>query len=167
VARAGAFRNTCTTSQVTRSRPCSTRETSCSGPAFGPALLAVQRSGWEEVERSYREALSHQRGGPAENDDAITAAAAALEATLKAVGLAGNTLGALATAFGKSDLATPELAQVPDLLRNLVQRVASVRNVHGDAHGKDAGAAPVPQSLVNLAIHMVGAFIVYLDERAP
>jgi hypothetical protein len=77
------------------------------------------------------------------------------------------TLGALAIAFGKSDLASPELAQIPDLLRNLVQRVASVRNVHSDAHGKDAGVPPVPQSLVNLAIHMVGAFIVYLAERAP
>ena len=25
----------------------------------GPALLAVQRPGWEEVERSYREAMRH------------------------------------------------------------------------------------------------------------
>jgi hypothetical protein len=36
----------------------------------GPALLAVRRPGWDEVERSYREALMHQRGGPDENDDA-------------------------------------------------------------------------------------------------
>ena len=29
----------------------------------GPALLAAQRTGWDEVERSFREAIQHQRGG--------------------------------------------------------------------------------------------------------
>ena len=38
----------------------------------GPALLAVQRPGWEEAERSFKEAISHQRGGADENDDALT-----------------------------------------------------------------------------------------------
>jgi hypothetical protein len=44
----------------------------------GPALLAVRRDGWEEVERSFREALHHQRGGAEERDDALTSATAAL-----------------------------------------------------------------------------------------
>lgn len=34
----------------------------------GPALLAVQRQGWEEVERVYREAAAHQRGGEDERE---------------------------------------------------------------------------------------------------
>jgi hypothetical protein len=60
----------------------------------GPALLATQRPGWDEVERSYREALDHQRGGPDENDDALTAANAALEAALKAAGMGQRSLRA-------------------------------------------------------------------------
>jgi diacylglycerol kinase len=32
---------------------------------------------------------------------------------------------------------------------------------------KDAGAAPVPQALVDLAIHWAGAFIVYVSDAVP
>jgi hypothetical protein len=130
----------------------------------GPALLAVQRPGWEQVERSYREALDHQRGPQEENDDALTAASAALEAALKAVGISGNTLGQLAARFKKSSLAAPQVAGVPELLDQLLTRAAAVRNIHGDVHGRAPGAhPPVPQELVDLAIHLVGSFIVYLD----
>jgi hypothetical protein len=86
----------------------------------GPALLASQRPGWDQVERSYREALRHQRGGQDENDDAITAAAAALEAALKAVGLKGSTLGQLSKDFKSSPLAAPQLRGTPDLLQGLL-----------------------------------------------
>jgi hypothetical protein len=89
-----------------------------------------------------------------------------LEAALKAAGLPENTLDALAREFARSDLAIPEFARVPELVRNLTQRVASVRNAHGDAHGKAAGPSVVPQELGNVAVRMAGALIVYLDARA-
>jgi hypothetical protein len=132
----------------------------------GPALLAVQRPGWTQIDRQFREALLHQRGGDDENDDAITAAAAALESALKAVGASGNTLGELAKDFRKSGRAAPQVAATPELLEDLLKRIAAVRNIHGDAHGKDPSATPVPEALVDLTIHMVGAFIVYLAETA-
>ena len=43
-------------------------------------------------------------------------------------------------------------------------RSNAIRSIEGDAHGKKPGAPDVPQSLVNLAIHLAGAFIVYLAE---
>jgi hypothetical protein len=131
----------------------------------GPALLASQRAGWEHVERSYKEALRHQRGGAAENDDALTAANAALESALKAAGFTGPTLGHLAKAFKGSSIAAPQLRNMPDLLQDLLARSAAVRNIHGDAHGRAPGDdSYVPQELVDLAIHLTGSFIVYLER---
>lgn len=133
----------------------------------GPALLACQRPGWEHVERSYKEALRHQRGGADENDDALTAANAALESALKAAGFTGPTLGHLAKAFKASSMAAPQLRNVPDLLRDLLERSAAVRNIHSDAHGRAPGDdSYVPQELVDLAIHLSGSFIVYLERAS-
>lgn len=133
----------------------------------GPALLASQRAGWDQVERSYKEALRHQRGGADENDDALTAAAAALESALKAAGFKGSTLGQLSKAFKASALAAPQLREVPDLLQDLLERSAAVRNTHGDAHGRAPGDDPnVPQELVDLAIHLAGSFIVYIERAS-
>jgi hypothetical protein len=130
-----------------------------------PALLAGRRPDWDQVERSYREALQHQRGGPDENDDALTAASAALESALKAAGMSGKTLRQLAADFKKSSLAAPQLSRVPEMLDQLLQRTGAVRNIHGDAHGREPGDHPdVPQELVDLAIHLVGSFIVYLER---
>jgi hypothetical protein len=78
---------------------------------IGPALLAVARPEWEEAERSFREALAHQRGGEEENDDALTAANAALEAALKAAGFAGTHLAPLARDF-KTRSPVPPSSQV-------------------------------------------------------
>jgi hypothetical protein len=131
----------------------------------GPALLSTQRAGWDQVERSYKEALHHQRGGRDENDDALTAAAAALEAALKAAGVRGKTLGELGKEFRASNLGAPQLATVPSLLHDLLQRTGALRNMDGDAHGRGPGEAPeVPQELVDLAVHLTGAFIVYLER---
>jgi hypothetical protein len=126
----------------------------------GPALLAVQRPGWEEVERSYREAISHQRGASDERDDALTAA---VEAALKAAGYKGANLGPLAADF-KARGPVFELRDVPAALNPLLQRSGAIRHGHGDAHGKAPGAGEVPQALADLAIHWAGAFIVYLAE---
>lgn len=110
----------------------------------GPALLAVRRTGWEEAERSFREAIRHQRGGEDENDDALTAANAALEAALKAAGLNGDRLSTLAKSFRNSDLAPSEFAGVPEALDTLLKRSGAIRDNHGDSHGKPLGAETVP-----------------------
>jgi len=128
----------------------------------GPALLAVQRPGWEEVERSFKEAISHQRGGADERDDAITAANAAVEAALKAAGFKGANLGPLAKDFARSDLVPAQLRGVPEALETLLQKQGAIRHEHGDAHGKAPGAEQVPEALADLAVHWAGAFIVYL-----
>jgi hypothetical protein len=133
----------------------------------GPALLAAQRPGWEEVEKSFHEAIQHQRGGTDENDDALTSANAAVEAALKAAGFMGANLGPLTKDFKKSKYVPTELKGVPEALDALIGRSGALRSSHGDAHGKAAGAAPVPQALVDLAIHWAGAFIVYLSEAIP
>lgn len=130
----------------------------------GPALLAVRRAGWEEVEKSFREAIQHQRGSADENDDALTSANAAVEAALKAAGFKGANLGPLAKDFTKSSNIPAELKGVPQALDTLIGRSGALRSSHGDAHGKAPGAVPVPQALVDLAIHWAGAFIVYLSE---
>lgn len=132
------------------------------GAVVGPTLLAAQRPGWEQVEKSYREALRHQRGGIDEQDDSITAAHAALEAAMKAAGLRGNEFGQLTQALRKSNLVPSQLVEVPDLLDKLLKRSAAVRNTMGDAHGKAPGAKTVPRALASLAVHWTGAFIVYL-----
>jgi len=133
----------------------------------GPALISVKRTGWEEAERSFKEAIHHQRGGKDENDDALTAANAAIEAALKAAGFKGANLGPLAKEFKKSSIAPAELRDVPGALDVLLKRSSAIRNSHGDSHGKAPGSDPVPQELVDLAIHWAGAFIVYLSQAIP
>jgi hypothetical protein len=130
----------------------------------GPALLAVQRPGWEEVERNFREAVIHQRGG--ETDDAITSANAAVESALKAIGMPGQSLGQLSKSFRGSGFVPGYLSGVPELLDDLLNRLNAARSTHGDAHGKAPGAAVVPQPLADLAVHWAGAFLVYLAATA-
>jgi hypothetical protein len=130
----------------------------------GPALMAVKRPGWQEAERSFKEAIQHQRGGPAENDDALTAANAALESAMKAAGFKGDRLSTLAKSFRNSDHVPSELKGVPEALDTLLKRSGAIRDSHSDSHGKAPGADPVPQELVDLAIHWAGAFIVFLSE---
>lgn len=130
----------------------------------GRALLAVQRPGWEEAERSYREALDHQRVG--ETDDALTAANAAAEAALKAVGMKGQTLKELARSFKASGLVPGYLGNVPELIEDMLDRLHAARSKSGDAHGKESGAEEVPQALADLAVYWAGAFIAYLADTA-
>ena len=130
----------------------------------GPALIALRRPGWEAADKSYRDALHHQRGGVDERDAAITDAHAALEAAMKAAGLRGDRLSALAKSFRSSGLVPSQLAGIPDLLDDLLKRSSSIRDNMGDAHGKAPDAVEVPAEIVDLAIHWTGAFIVYLAE---
>jgi hypothetical protein len=80
------------------------------------------------------------------------------------MGLKGATLGDLGKSLRDSRYVPAHLAGVPKMLDDLLQRSNAIRSTEGDAHGKQPGAATVPQSLVNLAIHLAGAFIVYLAE---
>jgi hypothetical protein len=128
----------------------------------GPALLAVQRPGWEQAERSFREALDHQRGGEA--DDALTAANAAVEAALKAAGMTGQTLKELARSFKASGLVPGYLGNLPELIEDMLDRLHAARSKAGDAHGKASGAEEVPQALADLAVYWAGAFIAYLAD---
>jgi hypothetical protein len=133
----------------------------------GPTLLAVKRPGWEQVEKSYREALDHQCGG--ETDDAITAAHAAVEAALKAIGMSGQ-FSTMVKQFRNSNLVPGYLLGTPEALEavlTLLDRSNAIRSTEGDAHGKPPGAEEAPQALADLAIHWVGAFIVYLAATIP
>lgn len=130
----------------------------------GPALLAMKRQGWDQADRSYRDALHHRRGAPSERGAAITDAHAALEAAMKAAGLKGDTLSALAKSFRNSGLVLPQLEGVPDLLDKLLKRSSAVRDDLSDAHGRESGEPEVPPEVVDLAIHWTGAFIVYLAD---
>jgi hypothetical protein len=130
----------------------------------GPALIATGRPGWEQADRSYRDALHHRRGGPAERGAAITDAHAALEAAMKAAGLKGDTLANLAKGLRNSGFVLPQLEGVPDILDKLLKRSQSIRDSLGDAHGRSPGTEEVPAEVVDLAIHWTGAFIVYLAD---
>ncbi len=83
------------------------------------------------------------------------------------LGFKGANLGPLTKDFRNSSYIPAELKGVPQALDALIGRSGALRSSHGDAHGKDAGAAPVPQALVGLAIHWAGAFIVYLSDAVP
>ena len=127
----------------------------------GPALLTIERPGWEQVQRSYREALVHQRHTD-ELDDALTAAAASVEAAMKASGYHGATLGDLAKDFRRSPIATGYSPRIVEDLVDLLEQLMAWRSHSGDAHGKAPGFDKPPRELVALAVHWAGAFIAYL-----
>jgi hypothetical protein len=134
----------------------------------GPALLATQREGWEHVDRSFREAVEHQRRED-ELGDALTAAAAAVEAALKAAGYVGATLGDLSKSYAGHPPEPGFSPKFAEQIANLLTQLMAWRSHSGSAHGKPPGAdGSPPPRLVALAIHWAGAFIVYLaDATAP
>jgi Abortive infection C-terminus len=111
------------------------------------------------------------RGDPAsargETDDALTAANAALEAALKAIGMRGSTLKELARSFKGSRHVRGYLENVPDLLEGFLNRLHALRSQEGDAHGKARGATNPHEALADLAVHLAGSFIVYLADVVP
>jgi hypothetical protein len=131
----------------------------------GPALLVVSRQGWEQVERSYREAILHQRRS-GEWHEALTAAAAAVEAALKAAGYGGATLGDLARSFRNSPVATGYSPAIAEHLSELLGQLMAWRSHSGSAHGKAPGSEDPPQELVALAVHWAGSFIAYLGAAS-
>ena len=127
----------------------------------GPALLVVSRQGWELVERSYREAILHQRRS-GEWHEALTSAAAAVESALKAAGYKGATLGDLGKSFRNSPVASGYSPAIAEHLSELLEQLMAWRSHSGSAHGKAPGTEDPPQELVALAIHWAGSFIAYL-----
>jgi len=84
------------------------------------------------LERSYREAVSHRRAGASENDDAIPAAAAALESGLR-------QLDWRATRSARSQPRSPVVPRPHG-----ARAVGAARGVeHVTAPGLDAAARPV------------------------
>jgi hypothetical protein len=83
---------------------------------------------------------------------------------MKAAGLRGDRLSALAKSFRNSGLVPSQLEGIPGLIDDLLKRSSSIRDSMGDAHGKAPDATEVPAEIVDLAIHWTGAFIVYLAE---
>jgi hypothetical protein len=126
-----------------------------------PALLAVARPGWEEVERSYREAVQHLRRSD-EGRDALTSASSAVESALKAIGLNGNSLTALVRSLGRSGRLPGHTAAIFPQLDTLFGRLNAWRSTEGDAHGRPPNTGDPPRPLVALAVHWAGAALVYL-----
>lgn len=128
----------------------------------GPALFAARLPGWEHVDRSFRSALAHRLAGSDEYGAAITDAHAALESALIAAGFKGNTLSALAKGLRNSGVVLPQLEGVPEAIDTLLKRSQAIRDPLSDSHGRESGALPATEEVVDLAIHLTGAFIVYL-----
>jgi hypothetical protein len=129
----------------------------------GPALLAIDRPGWEQVDRTYREAIEHHRAS-SEIDDALTSAASAVEAALKASGYRGATLGELVKDFRRKPVASGYSPDILKSLSDLLSQLMAWRSHSGNAHGKAPEAEEPPRELATLAIHWAGAFILYLSE---
>jgi hypothetical protein len=102
-----------------------------------------------------------------EIDEALTSANAAVEAALKAVGMKGKTLGALAKSFTGSQHLPGYLADVAEHLEGLLGKLMAASRTEGDAHGKPPGSKPGEQALGDLAVYWAGAFIVYLADAVP
>lgn len=128
----------------------------------GPAPLAASRPGWQKVEEDYREALDHLRG---EVGLAINSAHAAMESALKPLGFNGAALSDLHREFRKSDAVPGYLASGLDQLSQAVGKLTPLRGT-GEAHGQAPDAEEPPREFAAPAIHMAGAFIVFLSEAA-
>lgn len=133
--------------------------------AVHPALFAARKSGWIQAEKSYIEAILHRRGGEEELDDALTAAAASVEAALKAAGYKGSMLSQLLKSFSDDSTVDGTMKNVPSGLTNLLETVMAERHSKGDAHGKSPDSQPVDPATADLLIHWAGAFIVWLHDR--
>ena len=64
-----------------------------------------------------------------------------LEAALKAAGLNGDTLAALAKSFRNSGLIPSQPESVPESLDKLLKRSQSIRDSLSDAHGLEPGTS--------------------------
>lgn len=128
-----------------------------------PALLRTRQPGWEKVEERFVHALRQHREG--DYDGALHEAGAAVEAALKAAGLPGKTFSELISSFKKSNLAPGYASSLPEKIAALLNVSSAARNVDSKAHGQSPGKSPVSAPVSGLAVHLSGAFIVFLQEQ--
>lgn len=118
--------------------------------------LLSGRSGWENVETAYQDALRELHGGSP--GDAITDAGTALQEALTALGCKGNALGDLLKDAKKRGLLAAHDAQLEKAIVDIGHWVSADRSTKGDAHN----AEPALQDDAWLTVHVVGALILRL-----
>lgn len=116
--------------------------------------LLSGRSGWENVEAAYQDALRELHGGSP--GDAITDAGTALQEALQAVGCKGNALGPLLADARKRGLLAAHDVQMEEAIIKIGHWVSADRSSKGDAHKADDAL----QDDAWLTVHVVGSLIV-------
>lgn len=115
--------------------------------------LLSGRTGWEEVEKSYQDALRED-----DPKDAITDAARALQQALEVRGCDGNAIGPLLKDAKKKGILAPHDPTLGEGIGKIVDSVSADRSEKGDGH-KHTNATPEDAWL---AVHVVGALILRL-----
>lgn len=120
-----------------------------------PAITLLSgRSGFEDAERNYMDALTSIRQG--RFDDAVTNAASAVEAVLRILGC-GNAQ----TAFEKRGAIAIERNLLASHDKRLLGWVTATRGSEGDAHGRGSHTSRADAWLL---IHVAGALILRLVD---
>jgi hypothetical protein len=121
-----------------------------------PAMQLLHNPRFAEAEKAYQNALEEiAKGRP---DDAITDAGTALQQTLTALGCDGKMLGPLIKSAKARGLLVAHDARLTEVIEDVMQWVATQRNVKGDTHIADNAAKEDAWFI----IHVVGALIVRL-----
>jgi len=121
-----------------------------------PTLRLLMVSQFSEAHAVYLKALKEIAANDAA--DAITDAGTALQATMKALGLAGHSLGAQITDAKKRDLLAPHDQKLAAGIEKFLDWASADRSETGEAHhSSDAELADAW-----LMVHVVGALIVRL-----
>lgn len=120
--------------------------------------LLANRSGWEDVESAYQEALEEIGDDP---KDAITDAARALQEALTLLGCEGNSLGPLISDARDKGLLGPHDSKLSEGVEKFMDWVSADRSVLGDTHAN----TDADRHDAWLAVHVVGALILRLANR--
>lgn len=116
--------------------------------------LLSGRPSFEDAERNYMDALTSIRQG--RFDDAVTNAAAAVEATLRILGC-----GDARTAFAKRGAVAIERNLLAPHDKGLLGWITATRGLEGDAHGQGSHTTRADAWLV---VHVAGALILRLVD---
>jgi hypothetical protein len=112
------------------------------------------------VEKAFQAALRELKPG-GDPSDAITDAGTALQEMLVILGAKGNALGPLLTSARSKGLLGPYDSKLAEGVENIGEWVSADRSSRGDAHlVRETGADDAW-----LAVHVVGALILRLEER--
>ena len=123
-----------------------------------PALrLLSGRSGWDEVETAYQNALREISTG--DPSDAITDAATALQEALMYLGCQGKSLGPLISSARNNGLLAPHDSKLVDGIEKIADWVSADRSTKGDSHKASTGAT---RDDAWFTVHVVGALLLRL-----